>query len=423
MDHSRSKSPKRSGGGRSKSPKGPPTSNSNTSKSTSKSNKLEDTIRSPSGGYNHQTKAMTRKLGIAVATTSTTTSGDGVTTTTTSTTAAAATSATTTFQHDTFHSDTNDSISSNNKMKPMGMMMTSGSANRRKSPLDASIRSEDRNSVVTIHDTILEVIPQEYLFHPTHAEPILHYLPKAVASSAVALSNSSSHHHHHPPTASSSTRESVTASSSAVKFPDLRVLMAAAEDDIRLHRARVQAGKANDTSLLRLYKIEQDPSWLARQQRLHERWLLLSKLDTERDMILQELRTDTMRGLTAVEKTHVQLARWQRALELFVYSPPPNMKKSSTMTMTMMMTTTTSTTSSTMNSSGTSATVTSTTISSGTSQSQEESKTSQSLTVKKEGGNLDLLGLLEKLFEGIAEVRCLEFCNSLSVCSYTRVWI
>lgn len=99
-----------------------------------------------------------------------------------------------------------------------------------------------------------------------------------------------------------------------------RVLLAAAEDDIRLHRARLQAAARQDVSLLRTYQLETDSQWLARQQRLNERELMLSKLDTERPIILKELITPPT-GLTAEEAAQVQLARWQRALELYVYSP------------------------------------------------------------------------------------------------------
>ena len=72
--------------------------------------------------------------------------------------------------------------------------------------------------------------------------------------------------------------------------------------------------------MLRKYQLETDPAWLARQQRLNERELMLSKLDTERPIILKELLNPPT-GLTPEEAAQVQLARWQRALELFVYSP------------------------------------------------------------------------------------------------------
>eukprot|EP00526_Cylindrotheca_closterium_P001991 CAMPEP_0113603118 /NCGR_PEP_ID=MMETSP0017_2-20120614/1110_1 /TAXON_ID=2856 /ORGANISM="Cylindrotheca closterium" /LENGTH=1139 /DNA_ID=CAMNT_0000511493 /DNA_START=306 /DNA_END=3725 /DNA_ORIENTATION=- /assembly_acc=CAM_ASM_000147 len=156
-------------------------------------------------------------------------------------------------------------------------------------------------------ENILEYIPQEYLDNVETAEPVLHFLPKMVASTDESG-------------ASGSTPGSGVQSNT--KFPNLRVLLSAAEDDIRLHRARLQAAKANNINFLRSYKIENDEMWLLRQQRLNERTLMLSKLNTERSMILKELQESNVKGLTPQEMTQVQLARWQRALELYVYKPP-----------------------------------------------------------------------------------------------------
>ena len=163
---------------------------------------------------------------------------------------------------------------------------------------------------------VLEIIPQEYLLDPYFVEPILHFLPKMIANSAASGGSKASAS---PGGGSAGAGSAGSGGQAATKFPNLRVLLAAAEDDIRLHRARKQAGLNDDVSLLRTYKIEGDSAWLERQQRLNERDLMLSKLETERAMILKELASDT-KGLTAQEKTQVQLARWQRALELYVYT-------------------------------------------------------------------------------------------------------
>ena len=119
-----------------------------------------------------------------------------------------------------------------------------------------------------------------------------------------------------------------------------------------------------DAGLLRSYRLETDPNWLSRRQRLDERSLMLAKLDTERRLILQEfskMAADDVRGLTAAERSQVQLARWQRALELYVYSPPY-----------------------------------------GEDEDEEERVRRQQQEQSKE---LELLGLLEKLLTGTAEVR------------------
>ena len=248
-----------------------------------------------------------------------------------------------------------------------------GGRRKKKGASDISVLTSDDPSVShsQLQDTVYELIPQEYVFDPVNAEPILFYLPKAMA-----LSNAQAAAEHTP--AKEKSRKGPNSGSnipqSNIKFPNFRLLLSAADDDLKLHRARVQAGKANDPTLLRSYKIEMDPTWLARQQRLNERLLMLSKLDTEREMILNEMKQEnTVKGLTAAEKTQVQLARWQRALELFVYSPP-NTKDNKD----------------------------------GNNNNNSNNKSGGKPTSQAGGSggdvnNLELLGLMENLLEGIAE--------------------
>jgi hypothetical protein len=198
--------------------------------------------------------------------------------------------------------------------------------------LDSRLRLSRTNNP----ENVLEYIPEEYVLQPETAEPLLHFLPRMVSNSD-----------------SSPSQQAGVSVGGNTKFPNLKVLLSAAEDDIRLHRARVQAAKATDISLLRRYVIESDDQWLARQQRLNERDLMLSKLNTERAIILRELGESSVKGLTAQELTQVQLARWQRALELFVYAPP----------------------------------------------TEQEARTKD-----EEEQDLEFLGLLDKLLEGITEV-------------------
>ena len=231
---------------------------------------------------------------------------------------------------------------------------------------DVSLRSERTGGVHSASgyaDNVLEHIPHDYLTRPDKAEPMLYYLPKMVTASGMAgVAGAAA-----GPSPSSSTKQSSSSSSSA-KFPNVRVLLAAAEDDLRLHRARQQAGRARDPRLLQTYKIETDTTWLTRQGRLNERELLLGKLDSERAVILRELLEGNTAGLTAKEATAIQLARWQRALELYVYDPVGRADNS--------------------NPAG-----------------GESSKgTVGGMGQKKQPKNLDFLGLLEKLMETSAEV-------------------
>jgi hypothetical protein len=243
---------------------------------------------------------------------------------------------------------------------------------------DVSMQSDLTSSYPTATD-IMSNIPSEYLKNPDGAEPILYYLPKMVASSGMVTSSG---------VAGSAGAPSKTSTPSGSKninrFPNLRVLLAAAEDDVRLHRARQQAAKNRDSKVIATYKIETDPNWLARQQRLNERDLLLGKLDAERYMILKELLEGNTAGLTAKEATAIQLARWQRALELYVYDPPiqSQQKKEGGSTFTI------------------------------SAMSQGEGGKADKMTAssapfsqKSIPQNLDFLGLLEKLMETCAEVR------------------
>jgi hypothetical protein len=234
-------------------------------------------------------------------------------------------------------------------------------------PSDVSMQSDLTSSYPTATD-VMNNIPSEYLKNPEGAEPILYYLPKMVASSGMVTSSG---------VAGSGAASTPGKSSTGTnRFPNLRVLLAAAEDDIRLHRARQQAGKNRDSKIISTYKIETDPNWLSRQQRLNERELLLGKLDTERSVILKELLEGNTAGLTAKEATAIQLARWQRALELYVYDPPLQSQKDN---------------------------ATSSGLDSGSKPEKVTASTSSYLQ-KTAPQNLDFLGLLEKLMETSAEV-------------------
>jgi hypothetical protein len=242
---------------------------------------------------------------------------------------------------------------------------------------DVSMQSDLTSSYPTATD-IMSNIPSEYLKNPDGAEPILYYLPKIVASSGMVTSSGVTG----SATVGSNKTATPTGSKNVNRFPNLRVLLAAAEDDIRLHRARQQAAKNRDSKLIANYKIETDPNWLARQQRLNERELLLGKLDTERYMILKELLEGNTAGLTAKEATAIQLARWERALELYVYGPPIQsaQKKDN-------------------------ATFTTSALSQGEGRKGDHVNASSApFSQMSMPQNLDFLGLLEKLMETSAEV-------------------
>jgi hypothetical protein len=102
----------------------------------------------------------------------------------------------------------------------------------------------------------------------------------------------------------------------------LKRLLKAAKQDSRLHQARIQAAVHQNPKLLRTYKVEKDEEWKARQERRQEHVEMLERLQHDSNTILHELsESEDKQGLTQAERVQVKLARWQRALELFVYAP------------------------------------------------------------------------------------------------------
>jgi len=150
----------------------------------------------------------------------------------------------------------------------------------------------------------IEILPEQYRFNPQTTEAVLYYLPRLLQVFAEEKEK-----------AAASQQQSQQQLS-------LRQFLKAAAGDVRLHRARVQAALHNDTKLIKTYQLDTDPVHLARVQRLEERVQRQEELGQDADTILQELSdADTAKGLTQAEKQQLQLVRWQRALELYVYTP------------------------------------------------------------------------------------------------------
>ncbi|MEM7496165.1 MAG: hypothetical protein AAF471_08710, partial [Myxococcota bacterium] len=181
--------------------------------------------------------------------------------------------------------------------------------------------------------TIYDYIPKSYQYNPATAEPILSHLPRtlenlqrqAKQTAAVTISN----------------QEKLITTGQAVAntFPPvsaataptgatLRALLNSAEDDVRLHRARAKAAMEQDLRRLRTYRLENDPQWVKRKEILEERNTIIDQLQTDAQTIWNDLQGDDGKRkkeleFTAAERQSLQLARWQKALELFVYCPQP----------------------------------------------------------------------------------------------------
>jgi hypothetical protein len=181
--------------------------------------------------------------------------------------------------------------------------MPRGAAGRRGVAKGGRRGDESINSTGT-KDRINDTIPQSFLVNPKSAEPELHFLPKLLHNAEEAKSN-----------------QAISAGKKKTYQLSLRNLVKAAEEDIRLHRARVQAGMTRDVRLLRTYQIEADPSYKARKDRLSERASLIEELKTQTESILEGLEESRdSQGLTLAERAQVHLAHWQRAMELYVHT-------------------------------------------------------------------------------------------------------
>ena len=154
--------------------------------------------------------------------------------------------------------------------------------------LDPLEEADDRRSGRKItYDTSNEAsdsIPDDYRKHLENTEPILHYLKACPDNASLAR------------------------------------LLKAADDDIRLHQARIKAVVNNDPKIVQDYQFETDEALLQRQARQEDRLEMLERLQQDATKILEELQ-ETKKGLTNAERSQVKLARWQRALDLYVYSP------------------------------------------------------------------------------------------------------
>lgn len=152
-------------------------------------------------------------------------------------------------------------------------------------------------------ERLYDSIPEPYLYNPRGTEPMLHFLPRLLKNAAESKDN--------PPAVKKKAYQLT-----------LRNLIKAAEEDIRLHRARVQAGIGRDVRLLRTYQLEADPAYKQRQERLAQRTALYDELTEQTEAILESMaqESSTTEGLTQAERAQVHLARWQKAMELYVHT-------------------------------------------------------------------------------------------------------
>ena len=168
---------------------------------------------------------------------------------------------------------------------------------RRSGKISGSGSSSKPQRIESVYDSI----PPEYLQNPDRAEPTLHFTTR--------LSNNHT----------MSKKKGIT-------LAPLSELLKAADQDVQLHQARVQAAIQEDPLLLRQYVQDRDPAYMERTARLSERDKLISELKSQSTTIMNSLKETTQtRGMTQAEKTRLLLERWQQALELYVHAPPSDL--------------------------------------------------------------------------------------------------
>ena len=149
----------------------------------------------------------------------------------------------------------------------------------------------------------LDALPPTFLENPRQADPVLYYLPRL-------LSNMSTN---------------INTEDEDEMLLDLPKLLSAAQDDVRLHRGRVQAGLKKDARLIRSYTLEKDPIYRERQERMEERHNQVEELSHKSPEIMAQLAADSgqkAKGKTQAEMTQLHLEHWQEALKVYVHCQP-----------------------------------------------------------------------------------------------------
>ena len=254
-------------------------------------------------------------------------------------------------------------------------------------PLNSTNNNNNNNNntaAATANMNIHETLPIEYRYNPTTTEPILYYLPRLMQ--AIQQEQQAALAQQQAKSKKASTNPNNNNNNTAVTMiipsnltVSIREWLRAASGDIRLHRARVQAGLQSNLRLIRTYQLDHDPNHMQRNKNLQEHATMKDELIHQADTIMQELADSSAitKGYTAYEKQQLQLARWQRALELYVYNTSSQPLLSST------------------SQTGTTAATVTTTTASGSQ--------NYSLASSSSSSSLDWQSLFENLLSGISE--------------------
>ena len=207
------------------------------------------------------------------------------------------------------------------------------------------------------NEQLAHVIPEEYLYDPLNAEPTLDHL-RSMASTLVHQAEKDDR------IVESKTNVLLTSlpSSPTKRIMDdigddgeeagkvLRDLLKAADKDVSIHMARIKAVLAQDPSILQSYTCETDTELQQRSRRLASLQEYRKGLVSEAMDILQSLNenmdtdvndsssgvvskpkdTTTTTSATASNSTSLTVKKslqermnaWQRALQLYIFTPP-----------------------------------------------------------------------------------------------------
>ncbi len=245
------------------------------------------------------------------------------------------------------------------KMPSKGYMGSEGNVPDDEEDFNAEYGSGGIKSMI-----LSQLVPEEYLFDPLHAEPTLDNLREAIhhyveETSIENLNIHGSSHldldpavlnmsyeedmggmnnagvagggadHHHMQSSTSGVGTSASRQAMHVDAA-LSALLQAADKDVDTHMARVKAVLAQDPSLLDSYSPQNDVAIKERIQRIESMKERRKELESQTREILTSLGDNmdlaspsnktNKENITQAQVLERRLAAWERALQLYIYS-------------------------------------------------------------------------------------------------------
>ena len=212
---------------------------------------------------------------------------------------------------------------------------------------ELDLAEKERNEKQKRKAKLAKLVPKNYLQDPLHAEPSLDNLRSTVASLSFSQKRSSSQVQQQQQQASIESN-SKNISNDKNNHNQIRMLLEAADKDVLSHTARIRAVMAQDPSILSTYSRETDSKFQERNTRHLALRQHIEQLRDQAPSILEDLnnlndpdlgehhkkQTDYQhkqkKQLSKNELLRERLRRWERALQLYVHNPGPDVNSTST---------------------------------------------------------------------------------------------